>query len=318
MYHDLTLRDGSHAIKHQLTEKMIIEHCIFAENAGIEVVEIGHGNGLGASSILIGKSLLTDFEMLNLARKYLKKTKLSVHIIPGIATIKDIDMAISLKVDIFRIACHCTEATVTKSYIEYLNKKGLCVYGVLMMSALCSKETLYEEASKMKSYGASSIIIMDSTGSYDEQMVIERISFLKTLNIPLGFHAHNNYQLAVSNSLKAIEAGASIIDVTLKGFGAGAGNTPLEIMVLKDKNTKIDKEILIDYCDKVKTITKPDLKPIHLLTAEYKLFSGFEKHIIENCKKYNLSYLELIKELYKNNLVAGQEDIIRVIASTLK
>ena len=180
MYHDLTLRDGSHAIKHQLTEKMIIEHCIFAEKAGIEVVEIGHGNGLGASSILIGKSLLTDFEMLNLARKHLKKTKLSVHIIPGIATIKDIDIAISLKVDIFRVARHCTEATVTKSYIEYLKEKGLCVYGVLMMSALCSKETLYEEASKMKSYGANSIIIMDSTGSYDEHMVIERISLLNT------------------------------------------------------------------------------------------------------------------------------------------
>ena len=118
MFHDLTLRDGSHAISHQLTEEMIKTHCIFAEDAGIDVVEVGHGNGMGASSILIGKSLLTDYEMISIARKYLKNTKLSVHIIPGVATIKrDIDQAISLGVDIFRIASHCTESTITKTHI---------------------------------------------------------------------------------------------------------------------------------------------------------------------------------------------------------
>ena len=139
MYHDLTLRDGSHAISHQITEQMIIDHCIFAEEAGIEVIEVGHGNGLGASSLLIGESLLNDYEMIKIARTHLKKTKLSVHVIPGLATIKrDIDIAISLGVDIFRIASHCTEASLTKSHIEYLSCKGKTVYGVLMMSASCS------------------------------------------------------------------------------------------------------------------------------------------------------------------------------------
>ena len=123
MYHDLTLRDGSHAISHKLSEQMIIDHCIFAEEAGIEVIEIGHGNGLGASSILIGESLLTDYEMISIAKKYLKNTKLSVHIIPGIATINhDILKAIELGVDIFRVASHCTEASLTKTHIEYLSK----------------------------------------------------------------------------------------------------------------------------------------------------------------------------------------------------
>ena len=179
MYHDLTLRDGSHAISHKLTKNMIEEYCIFAEDAGIEVIEVGHGNGLGASSILIGESLLSDYEMISIARKHLKKTKLSIHIIPGIATIKrDIDIAISLGVDIFRIASHCTEASLTKSHIEYLSNKGKIVYGVLMMTSMCSPNELFEEASKMKSYGALSIIIMDSTGSFLPSDVSERIKLL--------------------------------------------------------------------------------------------------------------------------------------------
>ena len=318
MYHDLTLRDGSHAIGHQLTKEMIINHCQFAEKSGIEVIEIGHGNGLGASSILIGRSLLSDYEMISIAKKYLKKTKLSVHIIPGLATIfRDIDMAISLGVDIFRIACHCTEASITKSHIEYLSNKGKIVYGVLMMSATCSTQVLYEEANKMKSYGANSIIIMDSSGSYKPYDVGERIIKLKELNIPIGFHGHNNYQLAVANSLKAIEVGASIIDVTIKGFGAGAGNTPLEIMVLCDKNTKINKNVVIEYC-KNTNFFSPKVEPIHILTAKFKLFSGFEKHIIKNSLKYGISYIKLIEEISKNNLVAGQEDLIQFIACSLK
>ena len=218
MFHDLTLRDGSHAIAHQLTEEMIKEHCIFAEDAGIEVIEVGHGNGLGASSILIGESLLTDFDMITIAKRYLKKTKLSVHIIPGLATInRDIDPAIELGVDIFRIASHCSEASLTKTHIEYLSAKGKTVYGVLMMSATCSIDKLYEEACKMKSYGALAIIIMDSSGSFKPKDVSERINALIKLKIPIGFHGHNNLYLAVANSMAAIESGAFLnIVISLK------------------------------------------------------------------------------------------------------
>ena len=317
MFHDLTLRDGSHAISHQLTEEMIKTHCIFAEDAGIDVVEVGHGNGMGASSILIGKSLLTDYEMISIARKYLKNTKLSVHIIPGVATIKrDIDQAISLGVDIFRIASHCTEATITKTHIEYLSSKNKIVYGVLMMVASCSIETLYEQAFLMKSYGAVAIIIMDSSGSLKPNDVVERIKKLNTLEIKIGFHGHNNYHLAVANSLAAIEAGASIIDVTLKGFGAGAGNTPLEIMTFLNTSHNIDKNKLIEYCEKTNIFT-PIVKPIHILTAQNKLFSGFEKHILNASKQYNISYIKLIEEIAKEKLVAGQEDIVYIIAKSL-
>jgi 4-hydroxy 2-oxovalerate aldolase len=318
MYHDLTLRDGSHAISHKLTREMIEEYCIFAENAGIEVIEIGHGNGIGASSILIGESMLSDYEMITIAKKHLKNTKLSIHIIPGLATInKDINQAISLGVDIFRVASHCSEASLTKTHIEYLSKKGKTVYGVLMMSASCCLETLYNEANKMKSYGANAIIIMDSSGSYKPEEVSERVKLLVTLDIPIGFHGHNNLYLAVANSLAAIKSGATIIDVTLRGFGAGAGNTPLEIMAFLHESPSLNKEKILDFCDNFK-IQTPICKPINILTSKYKLFSGFEKHILNASTKYDISYIKLINEVSKLNIIAGQEDFIYVLAKSLQ
>lgn len=317
MYHDLTLRDGCHAISHKLTEEMIKDYCIFAENSGIEVIEIGHGNGLGASSILIGESLLSDYDMISIAKRYLKKTKLSVHIIPGFATIKrDIDKAIELNVDIFRIACHCTEASITKTHIEYLVSKNKIVYGILMMAATCSIEKLIEEANKMKMYGAMAIIIMDSSGSFKPIDVTERMNKLLELNLPIGFHAHNNLQLAVANSMAAIESGASIIDVTLRGFGAGSGNTPLEIMIFLHDFGSIDKNKVLEYCEKC-NIQPPLCKPINILSSKYKLFGGFEKHIFKASEKYNISYIKLIDEISKQSLTAGQEDFIYIIASSL-
>lgn len=319
MYCDLTLRDGSHAIKHQLTKDMIISHCKFAENAGIKVVEVGHGNGLGASSILIGESLLSDYDMLSTARTYLKNTKLSVHIIPGLATIKDIDIAIDIGVDIFRIASYCTEASVTKTYIEYLKEKNKEVHGVLMMTASCSTITLYEEAKKMKDYGAMAIIIMDSSGSYTQKDVNERISKLVTLDIPIGFHGHNNLHLATANSLVAIDSGASLIDVTINGFGAGAGNTPLELMLYLYNKDNIDTNHVLDYSQQcVSTFFKPISNQLNVLTAIYKLFSGFEKHIVIACEKYKISHIDLVTKMVESEIVSGQEDFIYILAKTLK
>jgi 4-hydroxy 2-oxovalerate aldolase len=317
MYHDLTLRDGSHAIKHKLSIDNIQQYCQFAEDAGISVVEVGHGNGLGASSLLIGESLHSDFEMLRTARKILKNTKLSVHIIPGIATIsRDVDQAIAIGVDIFRVASHCLEASMTKSHIDYLVKRGKYVLGVLMMSALCSNEELFEQAEQMKSYGASGIIIMDSTGSFLPSDVYSRIKNLTKLDVPIGFHGHNNLHLAVANSLAAIDAGASIIDVTLRGFGAGAGNTPFEVMETLKPSGKVNIPKVIEYCEKFEFMY-PVCKTINLLTAKYKLFSGFEKHIIESSLKYGISIINLVEKLGEHNLVAGQEDLVRVIAQSL-
>ena len=324
---DSSLRDGNHSVKHQISLKSIKKYCQFADNAKIPVVEVGHGNGLGASSILIGEALHTDKEILTTARKYLTNSKLGVHIIPGLATIKkDIDQAIDLGVDVFRVASHCTEATVTKSHIEYLQKKNKTVYGVLMMTALASVDELVENAKIMQDYGAEALIIMDSTGTYLPFDVEERISTLvDQLSIKIGFHAHNNLGMSVYNSIVAIQNGATYIDACIRGFGAGAGNTPLEVLLpvmeKYDYQLDIDFNFLIKEADNVMNYLIPrssHISPVNILTGLNRLFSGFEKPIIQASKINNLEYSSLIFELGNRKLVAGQEDLILEIASKLK
>ena len=157
---DSSLRDGNHSVKHSISLNSIKKYCISADSAGIPIVEVGHGNGLGASSLLIGKATHSDREMLSVARTNLPNSKLGVHVIPGIATIeKDIKPAIDEGVDVFRIASHCTEATITKSHIKFLAKSNKEVKGVLMMTALAKSDELVENAKVMEGYGAQAIIV---------------------------------------------------------------------------------------------------------------------------------------------------------------
>jgi len=269
----------------------------------------------------------TDEKMIKTARTNLKNTKLCIHAIPGLATLKKhIIPAIDLGVDIFRIASHCTEATVTKTHIEYLKNLNKTVYGVLMMSALADTKTLVEEAKKMESYGADAIIIMDSTGTYIPSEVEERIkALLDNLKIKIGFHGHNNLGLAIMNSVVAAQSGADIIDVCIRGFGAGAGNTQLEIIIpvlhkynfytpIDFQKVIVEADLVMDYLVK----NTPIPTPINILTGLNRLFSGFEKPIIKASKLNNIEYSSLIFELGARKLVAGQEDLIYQIADLMK
>jgi len=323
---DSSLRDGNHSVKHTISLDSIQRYCQFVEKAGIPIVEVGHGNGLAASSLLIGKSPSTDKEMLTTAKKYLKNSKLGVHTIPGLSTVDDAKAAIDYGVDVFRVATHCTEATLSKSHIEYLASTGKEVYGVLMMSALITADELVEQAKIMESYGAQAIIIMDSTGTYLPSDVEERISKLRAYtNIKVGFHAHNNLGCAVANSLTAVNAGATMIDACIRGFGAGAGNAPLELILpVFEKSgyiTDISFEEVIKEADRVMDYLVPEAPittPINVLTGLTRLFSGFEKPIIKASKLYGVEYSSLIFELGNRKLVAGQEDLILEVAQKLK
>lgn len=324
---DPSLRDGNHSVKHSISKDSIVRYCQFAEKANIPIVEVGHGNGLGASSLLIGKSILSDIEILSAAKSQLKNTKLGVHSIPGLSTVnKNIKPAIDCGVDIFRIATHCTEATSSKSHIEFLRNNNHTVQGVLMMSALIDVNELVSQALIMEEYGAEAIIIMDSTGTYMPADVIERIKALvENLNVPVGFHGHNNLSLSVANSLVAVENGASIIDACICGFGAGAGNTPLELIIpvleKNNFNTGIDFNKIIKGAESVLEYLIPSIPvstPVNILTGLNKLFSGFEKPIIKASKLYNIEYSSLIFELGSRKLVAGQEDLIMEIAKNFK
>lgn len=323
---DPTLRDGNHAVSHQINAEQVAAYASAADEARIPILEVGHGNGVGASSLQVGLSLLKDYEMLKIARENLDHSKLGIFAIPGFATIKkDLKNALEIGVDVVRVATHCTEADVTQRHISYVLDEGKEVYGVLMMSHRASKEVLAEEAYKMESYGAQGVIIMDSAGAYLPFDVKERIStMVDKLNIPVGFHAHNNLGMGIANSVAAVEAGATIIDGCARGFGAGAGNAQLEVLVpVLDKlgyDTGIDLYKLFDASDIAEyKIMKslPRIKTLSVVSGLAGVFSGFTKHVERISADYNVDPRDVFFELGRRKAVAGQEDMIIEVASKM-
>lgn len=323
---DSTLRDGSHAIGHQFTSENIRDYARGAELAGEELVVVGHGNGLGASSLQLGISLLSDRQMLSIARKQLKQAKLGAFLIPGFGTIEnDLAPAITTGIDTVMIACHCTEANITRQHIEYSRKMGLAVYGILMMSHMIGAEELVRQAKLMQDYGAHGVLLMDSAGAYLPDNVSEKISRLvKELNVKVGFHAHNNLGMAIANSVAAVRAGAKIIDCTSRGLGAGAGNCQLEVLVaVLEKmgiKTGLNLHQLMENSEKIiaKIARKPQIiTEIELTSGLAGVFSGFAPHAKKAAKRFKVDAREILIEAGRRGAVAGQEDIIIDIAVQL-
>lgn len=326
-FFDATLRDGSHANAHQITTECISSYCCSIDDAGLYTVIVGHGNGLGASSLQVGLSLHTEEQMLAAAKPHLKKTRLGVYLIPGFGTIHDhILPALDLGVQLVKVGCHCTEADVTKQHIEYVRSRGAEAYGVLMMSHMAEPERLFAEAKKMESYGALGVILMDSAGALLPGQVAERVKRIASeCNLSVGFHAHNNMSLAIANTLAAIEAGATIIDGTLRGFGAGAGNCQLEVLcgILQKMGveTGLDFYRLLDVCDDV-VATHLQKKPIEisslcLVGGLSGVFSAFTEHIKKAALRFNVDPRDIFVELGKRKVVGGQEDMIVDVAMNL-
>ncbi len=326
MLFDSTLRDGNHAVKHQIQKESIEDYCQAMDGTGIHTVIVGHGNGLGASSLQVGLALLDERTMLRTAHRNLDKTRLGAYMIPGFGTIKDnLEPAIEDGVELFEIGCHCTEADTTRQHIEYLRKLGKETYGVLMMTHMASPERLLEECQKMQSYGALGVILMDSAGAFTPEMVKRVICTLYDgLNIHIGFHPHNNMGIAVSNAYTAIQEGATIIDGTLRGFGAGAGNCQLEDLVaLLEKTgirTGIDFYRMLDASEQVMPkMMEKDMgqDPISIVSGQAGVFSAFKIHVIKAAKEFNVDPRDIMMELGRRKAVGGQEDMIVEIAERL-
>lgn len=326
MIFDSTLRDGSHAISHQFTAEQVRQYCHAVDYAGEYVVIVGHGNGLGASSVQVGISATSDFDLLTAARSELKQTRLGVLLLPGFGTIKnDLAPAIKLGVDLICVASHCTEADVTKQYIKYAAEKGKEVHGVLMMYHMTTRERLLEEANKMISYGAKGIIIMDSAGASTPALVKDTISYMvECLSVPIGFHAHNNLGMAVANTWMAFEAGACIVDGTIRGFGPGTGNCQIEVLValLKKMGYKItvDLNILMDASDQIVAgfmKKSQEIDSISIASGLAGVFSGFYLPVKRASEKFNVNPRDIFMELGKRRVVGGQEDMVVEVAMEL-
>ena len=323
--YDVTLRDGNHALRHQLTSKFVIDYCNVADKSDVWAVEVGHGNGLGASSFLVGKSAEKDVDLLTAARSNLKRAKLAVHTIPGFATIKrDLIPALDCGVEVFRVATHVTEATTAEKHIEFLASKNVIVHGVLMMSHMNDIPGLISQARLMQEYGASGVILMDSAGYFLPRDVHERIDAIKNeLDIELGFHAHNNLGVAISNASEAINSGAVIIDGASMGLGAGAGNAQLENIVstgIRDNSLNAQIESFLDMSRLVENSypeNLPRTTSSSIQSGMAGVFSGYAPQVKLLSEELGIDMNTLWGEMAKRKLVAGQETMIREIAQDL-
>lgn len=323
MFFDSTLRDGSHTLKHQLSLESIAKYCKAVDNAGLHTVIVGHGNGLGASSLQVGLALHDDESVLRTARENLTNTRLGVYMIPGFGTIKDNLMpAIDIGVDLFKVGTHCTEADTTREHIDFLSNKGHEVYGVLMMTHMATPKQLAEEAQKMESYGARGVVLMDSAGALLPNDVVERIqAILEKTELEVGFHAHNNLSMATANTVAAINAGATIVDATTRGIGGGEGNCQLEVLLAvlqkMGMETGVDLYTMLDASD---NIVVPEfnfgngISTLSIVSGLSGVFSAFNEKVQRAANEFDIDPRDIFIELGKQKVVAGQEDLIVDVA----
>ncbi len=323
--YDSTLRDGSHAVHHQYDAEIVKNVCKGMEESGIYAVEVGHGGGLGGSTIQFGFGKESDETLLKAAKSVLKKTKLSVLLVPGLGTMEDLKMAAECGVDIVRVAVHCTELDVGMQHIKLAKQLGLEAAAFFMMSHMISADELAIQAEIAQSYGVDYIFIADSSGAMTPQDIRERVSKVKAVvNVPIGVHCHNNLALGVGNSVAAYEVGADIIDGTLQGLGAGCGNTPTEVLAAvfskMGVDTGCDMFKLMDIGEKYILPIKP--RPIEVTNEAVILgytgiYSSFYLHTLDIAERYNLDSRDIFIELGNRKVVGGQEDMIINVALDL-
>ncbi|NLL62985.1 MAG: 4-hydroxy-2-oxovalerate aldolase [Ruminococcaceae bacterium] len=325
---DTSLRDGNHSVKHQFSVEDVKNVVKALDEAGIDIVEVGHGDGLTGSTINYGFSKESDIDLVNAAASVAKKAKIAVLLLPGIGTVPDMKKAYEAGARVVRVATHVTEADISMEHITEAKKIGFFTVGFLMMAHRAPVERVVEEAMKMESYGADVVYTTDSAGAMVPNDVRAKISALvENLSIPVGFHSHNNLGLAIGNSLAALESGATYIDGSLGGLGAGAGNTATEMIVgvmersgyeinadffkSMDAATQVLQPIVEKYGVKLPKIQDP------LMLGYAGVYSSFMLHAKRAEKRFGVDYREIILEAGKREAVGGQEDWLYEIAAEL-
>jgi 4-hydroxy 2-oxovalerate aldolase len=323
--HDPTLRDGQHAVRHQLGVDALRGYAEAADAAGIPVVEVGHGNGLGASSLQVGRAAVSDNLMLSTVREALRHSRMAVFMLPGWGTSADLRMAIGHGADVIRIGVHCTETTLAERHLELLGQEGTEAHCVLMMSHMASPAELAEHAARVVGYGARAVGIMDSAGHFLPTDVTERIGAIAgAVDVPVIFHGHDNLGMAVANSVAAAQAGARIIDGCARGFGAGAGNTQLEVLVPVLERTGFETGIdlygLLDaaeFAERALIPALPSTDSLSIVSGLAGVFSGFKHQVLDQSRRAGVDPRDVFFELGRRQAIAGQEDLIADVVGEL-
>lgn len=325
--HDMSLRDGMHAKRHQISIEEMVNIAKGLDQAGMPMIEVTHGDGLGGASVNYGFPAHSDEEYLKAVVPQMKHSKVSALLLPGIGTVEHLKMANDCGVSSIRVATHCTEADVSQQHIGLASKMGMDTVGFLMMAHMATPEKILEQAQLMVSYGANCIYATDSAGYMLPDDVTVRIAVLRHElpdNIEVGFHGHHNLGMGIANSLAAIEAGANRIDGSVAGLGAGAGNTPLEVLcAVLDRmgaETGVDLFKIMDVAEDlvVPMMDHPVRLDRNSLTLGYAgVYSSFLLFAKRAEDKYGISARDLLVELGRRGTVGGQEDMIEDLALTM-
>lgn len=325
--HDMTLRDGMHPKRHLMTLEQMTSVASALDAAGVPLIEVTHGDGLGGASVNYGFPAHSDEEYLAAVIPLVKRAQVSALLIPGIGTVDHLLLAKDLGVHSIRVATHCTEADVSEQHISRARSLGMDTVGFLMMAHMASPELLCQQARLMESYGANCIYVTDSAGYMLPDDVATRIGAVRSALRPeteLGFHGHHNLAMGVANSIAAIDAGANRIDAAAAGLGAGAGNTPMEVLVAVCERMGIETGIdLFGIQDVAEDLVVPLMDRLirvdrdSLMLGYAGVYSSFLLFAKRAGAKYGVPAREILIELGRRGMVGGQEDMIEDTAITL-
>jgi 4-hydroxy 2-oxovalerate aldolase len=321
---DTTLRDGSHAMAHRFTREQVRDTVTALDAAGVPVIEVAHGDGLGGASFNYGFSAVSELELIATAREAAGRARIAALLVPGVGTVNDLRAAIDAGIDIVRVATHCTEADVSIQHFQVARELGLETVGFLMMSHMVGPEELAEQARIMVDAGCQCTYVVDSAGALVLDDVTERVTALVDAvsdDAQVGFHAHNNLGLAIGNTVLAYRAGARQIDGSTRGLGAGAGNAQTELIAAVFERLGIEtgidpiaacaaaEEVVAAFIDRTPI---PDRDSIVLGFAG--AYSSFLLHAQRAARRYGVPSHEILLEVGRRGYVGGQEDMLIDVA----